>query len=186
MAHIEREIKIKVISPSFDELEKILRSKYTFVEEESQRDIYYNSPIRDFRTTDEALRLREDNGKYYITYKGPKISSMSKSRLEIEVEIADLDPMAQILEKLGFVRVLTVEKIRKKFKYKNFTILLDYVKNLGNFIEIEAIDTEEKNLLDFVDNFLKENNIVGEKTLKSYLELLIERLDKKTNNSNID
>jgi len=185
MSHIEREIKIKLISPKLEELEKLLSSKYQFLGEERQVDIYYNSPIRDFRKSDEALRIRLVNGEAEITYKGPKMSSQSKSREEITVKINDFDAMDLILQRLGFIKVLKLEKIRKNYKADNFTVSLDRVLDLGDFIEIEGINVNEKELSAFVDNFLKQFNIIGEKTLKSYLELLIDKLEKSPN-SNIN
>ena len=57
--------------------------------EEFQEDIYFNSPIVDFAKTDEALRIRTtkqgDEKHIFITYKGAKIDSESKTREEIEL-----------------------------------------------------------------------------------------------------
>ena len=58
-----------------------------------QVDEYFNHPCRDFAVTDEALRLRKDpDGK--MTYKGPKLDRTTKTREEIEMDIDDLDKMA--------------------------------------------------------------------------------------------
>ena len=183
MSHIEQEIKIKLISPKLEELEKLISSIYQFSGEEHQIDIYYNSPVKDFRKSDEALRIRIVNGEAEITYKGPKLSSQSKSREEITVKIDNFEAMDLILQRLGFIKVLELEKIRKNYKVSNFKISLDRVKNLGDFIEIEGINVSEKELIAFVDNFLKQFNIVGEKTLKSYLELFIDKIGKSSNSN---
>ena len=183
MSHIEREIKIKLLSPKLEELEKLISSRYQFSDEEHQVDIYYNSPVRDFRKSDEALRVRIVNGEIELTYKGPKLSSQSKSREEITVKINDLKAMDLILQRLGFIKVLELEKTRKNYKVNNFTISLDRVTNLGDFIEIEGINVDENKLTNFVDNFLKQFNIIGEKTLKSYLELLVDKLEKSSNSN---
>lgn len=185
MSHIEREIKIKLISPKLEDIEEKLSKRYKLINEEHQVDIYYNSPVRDFRKSDEALRLRLVNGEIELTYKGPKLSNQSKSREEITVKINDLNAMDKILQKLGFIKTIQVEKIRKNFRIDNFTISLDRVRDLGDFIEIEGINIKEDELIHFVDSFLKEYHVVGEKTLKSYLELLIDKLEKSSN-SNIN
>lgn len=184
MTHIEREIKIKLLSPSLDTLLEKFKSKYTFIGEEKQRDIYYNSPIRDFRISDEALRIRQTNDKVELTYKGPKLSSQSKSRIEINVEISSLEDMDTILQKLGFKKVMELEKRRWNFKVDSYTVSLDSVKDLGEFIEIEGIDVDERKLLDFVNKFLEENEIKGEPTIKSYLELMVDKIEKANSNSN--
>lgn len=183
VGYIEREIKLRVISPSLEEIEERIRNNYTFINEEHQIDIYYNNPIRDFRKSDEALVLRNTNGKVILTYKGPKQSKETKTREEIEVEVSDLHKMDLILRKLGFIRSFQVEKIRKNYKYADFHISLDSIKELGEFIEIAGINKTEKELISFVDEFVKKHQIQYEKTIKSYLELLVEHA-KKTNNSN--
>ncbi|BCU70565.1 class IV adenylate cyclase [Stygiolobus caldivivus] len=184
MTHIEREVKIKLFSPSLETLLTEFKSKYTFINEENQKDIYYNSPVRDFRFTDEALRIRKNNNRIELTYKGPKLSSQSKSRLEINVQVSSLEDMDTILQKLGFKKVIELEKTRWNFKVSSYTISLDNVKGLGNFLEIEGIDVDEKELLDFVSSFIRENQIKGEQTLKSYLELLVEKNEKADSNPN--
>jgi len=74
-----------------------------------QTDIYYNSPCRDFGKTDEALRLRNEGGQIFLTYKGKKLDAMSKTRKEVEVEVAGFDNMEDVLLSLGFTRPLRVQ-----------------------------------------------------------------------------
>mgnify|MGYP002514136781 CR=1 FL=1 len=84
---IEVEVKAKI--GSFEEMEKRLDEiGARKTKKEFQEDIYFNSPVVDFAQTDEALRIRttkeNDNTNIFITYKGPKIDSKSKTRKEIE------------------------------------------------------------------------------------------------------
>ena len=58
-----------------------------FVKQEVQEDVYYNHPLRDFRETDEALRVRSIDGRHYLCYKGPRLSGKAKVREEIEVTV---------------------------------------------------------------------------------------------------
>jgi len=172
---IESEIKIKVEYPDLTTLEKEFRQNFEYVSEETHEDIYYNSIYRDFRITDEALRLRITKDTVELTYKGPKISTASKTREEITCKLLDGKAMSEILERLGFYKVITIKKIRKNFKYKQFIISLDHVEGLGDFLEIEGLNVKEEELISFAEDLLKRFRIKGEKTLKSYLELLIEK-----------
>lgn len=179
---IEREIKLRIKNLTLDEIsEKLILDKIEFLGEEKETDIYFNSMNRDFRKTDEVLRIREiDNGKdkeLELTYKGPKFGTSSKSREEIIIKIDQgyEDSLIRILEKLGFNVVYKVIKKRKYFRDRNFIICLDDVENLGYFIEIEINNGTEEELLDYVNKFLRKYNIEAEKVDKSYLELLIDR-----------
>ena len=67
-----------------------------------QRDTYYLHPGRDFGATDEALRIREEQGRAFITYKGPKLDDQTKSREELEVPLVDPRPLGTLLLRLGF------------------------------------------------------------------------------------
>ena len=175
---IEVEVKAKI--SSFEEMEKKL-SEIGAVKskEEFQEDIYFNSPVVDFADTDEALRIRttkeNDAENIFITYKGPKIDSKSKTREEIEITIEDSEMCSRIFEHLGFRKVRSVRKDRKYYTYENFEISLDDVEGLDPYMEIEIA------LEDGEDYSEAQNKIFGlfselgieegfERT--SYLELL--------------
>ena len=55
---------------------------------QQEKDLYYAHPARDFRTTDEALRIRRVGHASYITYKGPKVDQTTKTRREIELPLS--------------------------------------------------------------------------------------------------
>jgi predicted adenylyl cyclase CyaB len=64
--------------------------------------------------------------------------------IEEEVEIANPIEMGKILNLVGFEKKIEVEKDRCSSRYENYTILIDEVKYLGNFIEIEYLNNTEK------------------------------------------
>jgi len=198
---IEVEIKVQISNPT------LMRKKF----EENQgaykfslihEDTYYNMPkgLRDFKQTDEALRLRKSRRfdknnheniqdiEYYITYKGRKIDTLTKTREEIDIKIDDIKKMKKILELLGFQEVLTVKKERElfKFDFKNYQIeaLIDYLPILKqHFIEVEylaksseEIDDSKQVLFDFLSMFDIKR---GESIKKSYLELILAKSEEK-------
>jgi adenylate cyclase class 2 len=111
-----------------------------------QSDVYYNAPHRDFAETEEALRIRtetyDDDSHTELTYKGPLIDERSKTRREMETEVADDDAVANMLEALDFDPTATVRKDRDRYRYGEFTITLDHVDGLGEFVEVET-ETED-------------------------------------------
>jgi len=148
--------------------------------EGEQVDTYYNHPERDFAKTDEALRIRKEKGINSLTYKGPKVDELSKTREEIKFSIENAEVAGKMLEKLGFSVVGVVKKHRKKFKLGDLKISLDRVENLGDFVEIEALDTDlsEQDVSKTRDRILSvmdELNLT-KRERTSYLELLYPEL----------
>ncbi|MCS3923476.1 class IV adenylate cyclase [Methanosalsum natronophilum] len=148
---------------------------FYLVGEEVHHDIYLNAPHKDFGVTDEALRLRQSNGKSYLTYKDKKINPRTKTRREIETPII-LDDMYDIFLSLGFKETLNIEKKRIKYKKKDISICLDSVKGLGEFVEIETMADSNLNIYENqLLEILKTMNISEDKLIsKSYLELLLD------------
>lgn len=175
---IEVEVKAKI--DNFEDMRKKLNDLGAIkTKEEFQEDIYFNSPIVDFAKTDEALRIRttkQGNEKHiFITYKGAKIDSESKTREEIEFGIEDSKKCAKTFEHIGFKKVRTVRKNREYYAYKNFEISLDDIESLDPYMEIE-IGLEDGNDYKESQNSIfevfKQLGITDGFERTSYLELL--------------
>lgn len=149
----------------------------------NQIDVYFQHPFKDFKETDEALRIREEENKYILTYKGPKIEEKTKTREEIEVYFNDSVKLREILEKLGFYVIYEVKKSRKLLSLSEITCSIDNIENLGTFIELETsvesqikVKKTIKLLLDKVKMLgISENRLER----RSYLELLLKKLKVK-------
>jgi adenylate cyclase class 2 len=176
---IEVEVKAKISYPN--EIIKRLNTQATFFKEVYQEDIYFNAPDRDFKITDEALRIRSSSGEESaLTYKGPKIGKLiDKTREEISVSIKDRKSIQIILEKLGFLPVAKVSKKRLLFRFNDLSVSIDFVKDLGEFIEVEGLVKTQKEITSKrtkILSFLKALNIPLEDCERqSYLELLLNR-----------
>jgi len=174
---IEVEVKARARG---DTAERILAMGATLVGTENHDDLYFNSPQRDFRVTDEALRIRIKEEGPRLTYKGPKLDAQTKSRRELTVRIDDPSQMCQILEALGFVLSGEVKKRRTKYFWQKVTLALDEVEGLGCFLEIEATGGEEwEGEKELVQSLLRRLEL-GESIRESYLELLEEKTKKRS------
>ena len=179
---IEVEVKAKI--RSFDEMRKRLDEINAIkVKIEHQEDRYFNSPVRDFAQTDEALRIRETKSEekhnLFITYKGPKIDAKSKTREEVEMGIEDADKASKIFENLGFKEVRTVVKDREYYKYENYEISLDNVHGLEPYMEIEISledNSDYSKAQESIFELFEKLGITDGFERTSYLELL-EKLD---------
>ncbi|ACX73426.1 adenylyl cyclase CyaB [Methanocaldococcus vulcanius M7] len=171
---IEVEVKVKIDNK--EEISKKLKELgFKYIKKKFQEDIYFNGIDRDFKKTDEALRIRDEDGNFFITYKGPKLDNISKTREEIEVKIEDKEKMRKILKKLGFKEVPPIRKIREIYKKGDIEASIDEVDSLGTFLELEkpVKSMEEKdNALKEILTILKALNISNDNIIrKSYLEL---------------
>lgn len=164
---LELEMKAKIDPYTRGRINQILRMA-EFIEEKMEEDIYFSSPIRNFKETDEALRVRYSNDKIILTYKGPKLDKVSKSREEYEAFVSG--EIEQILQKLGYNELLRVKKKRKVYKYKEYKISIDEVEDLGEYLEVEL---KSNNLQDVekIENLF--DLLFLESERRSYLELLL-------------
>lgn len=149
----------------------------------AQVDMYFAHPVRDFAVTDEALRIRSIGSENFITYKGPKIDTATKTRREIEIPLAGgVDRVAaysELLHSLGFRAVAQVRKRRRVgrcvWRETSVEFALDTVEKLGNFIEIEIL--ADAHTLDLAQARLTELARAMKLEMperRSYLEMLLE------------
>lgn len=178
-------------------LETMGLSRETYVE---QTDTYYDAPHREFAETDEALRTRRvrrldsdggngttnaantsdssgENG-VTLTYKGPLVDDTSKTRVERETVVGDGEELTEILSALGFEPAATVEKRREFFTVDGYTVTLDDVAGLGEFVEVEreATEADVEEVREGAIDVLESIGLNPEDGIRtSYLELLLER-----------
>ncbi len=143
-----------------------------------QEDVYYQHPTRDFGETDEALRLRretdDDGTTTAVTYKGPLVEAASKTRREYETGVDDGEAMARALEALGFERFETVRKRRERFDRGDYTVTLDAVEGVGDYVEVEteaeAVESAREGAVELLTELGLDPN---DQVRTSYLGLLL-------------
>ena len=174
------EVEVKAHAPNLDEIaEKLIKIGARRVKEEYQEDLYFNAPHRDFAQTDEALRIRKiksgSSEEIYITYKGPKMDKVSKTRKEIEVAVEDPLKVAEIFENLSFRPVATVHKNRIIYTIGELIVTLDEVQGVGSFVEVEKEIEEGKDTQEALNEIFETYSKIGIKNgfeRTSYLELM--------------
>jgi len=169
------ELEVKVPCGDLAGLEGRLKGMgASHVEDLDQVDVYFSHPVRDFGVTDEALRLRREDHRTVITYKGPKLDQDTKLREEIELGVEDLHRLSLILERLGFRPVIRIAKKRTVYALQGIHFCLDQVAGLGDFVEMEwqgdDLDEGKRRILELKQKL----GLVGNER-RSYLELLMEK-----------
>ena len=151
---VETEIKIPISKKQFEDLKLYFKDHGKFIRESMQEDTYYNPKYHSFLTYDiicEWLRIGKRNGKVILNYK----YWYDVHCEEYEVEIDDKEMMEKILHALQFEVIAIVNKTRLIYMYQDkYEISLDYVKELGYFIEIE-VKKYDKDILYEYDDLLK-------------------------------
>lgn len=111
-----------------------------------QADEYFNDPKRDYAKLDIAVRIRQSDDKYWLTFKGPNLDPAAKIRKEIEMPLKDAlaaEQMKGVLDGMGLVSVAKVMKRREEFvgraELSSVQFCLDEVAEVGGFVELESV-----------------------------------------------
>lgn len=179
------EVEMKFAIDDFEPLERALMARGAVIGRvRRDADHYFNAPDRDFAKTDEAFRVRSIGNSNFVTYKGPKLDATTKTRLEVEVALADGPETAadfrRLITLLGFRFVAVVEKSRRTAEFSNrgFDIhaTLDEVDGVGRYAELEIVAPAEQAeaAKSAILEAASELRLAGSER-RSYLQLLLER-----------
>ncbi|MEK7599123.1 MAG: class IV adenylate cyclase [Patescibacteria group bacterium] len=171
MKHLNIEIKAKC--NDHDKIRSILKSRSAdFKGRDHQIDIY-------FKVNSGRLKLREGNIENFLVFyeredkEGPKQSDVILFKSDPNSSLKEI-----LLKSLGVVVI--VDKQREIYFIENVKFHIDTVKNLGTFMEIEAIDSDgtfgKEKLLEQCENYLKLFSIPKDNLISvSYSDLLLEK-----------
>ena len=132
----DKEVEIKVQIESSRKLIAFLNKHGRFIGKKHQLDRYFVPAHRDFlkvRPVKEWLRLRESEGKYSLSYKNWYFDKNGRSHYcdEYETAIESLDQLEKIFKSLNLKEVVTVDKVRQTWRFKDYEVALDDIKGLG-------------------------------------------------------
>lgn len=157
----------------------------TFVGKKETKDVYYVDPLREELKPDEdsrlknSFRLRDKEGAYSLAYKVDHFNGDVWSYSdEYEIQVSDYKTTEQIIKQLGLEELVTVETHKTIFKDTTFEVVLEEVKNLGLFIEIEfhemLDDADINNAKEKIREWIKKHHIdVGEELNAGKPELML-------------
>lgn len=169
------EIELKIAADE-NIVKAILDKKYNMINESKQYDIYY----RHFDDLQKkiVIRLRDSNGKKYLTYKGEvndeKIGDTSWH--EWEEEINDFYGLKSFFDANSFVKVVEIEKERRSFQVGDIILNIDNIFGLGSFIELEVIRDDHETGRLILETFLAEELLISKsmEIKKGYVTLMLE------------
>ena len=112
-----------------------LRVKDTYF---TSKDHTRLSPDANHRLTS-SFRLREKDGAYTLTYKDDRFDHRGTWLYsdEHEVSVSDATSMGEMLRALHYQELITIDNTKHLCDVDGYEIVLEEVKDLGNFLEIE-------------------------------------------------
>ena len=164
--------EIEVLVEVYDDFDKIKKKfkDFKYIGLKRIIDEYYYDPKRQSLKPDKnnqlnhCLRLRSSNNVYSITYKDDVFENGKWLYSdEYETEIKSIQILKKIFKKLGLKRFIKIDNSKETYKYKDYEIVLENVKNLGLFMEVEYCTDED----------------VDVKMVKSNIQKFIDELDLK-------
>ncbi|MFA5652086.1 MAG: class IV adenylate cyclase [Candidatus Paceibacterota bacterium] len=139
----EVEILVEVFDNKKSALKKL--SDFKFFDNKKTVDIYLFDPKRDELKPDKkgqlknCLRIRNKENEASLAY---KIDHFDEKGIwlysdEYEIESSSFENTLEIFKKLGFKELIKIENTKSTFITDEYEIVLEDVKNLGLFMEVE-------------------------------------------------
>lgn len=134
---LEREIKLRF--PTADEArEAVLATGATpLFGRRLQEDALLDTEDEDLRRKRCVLRVRMENGKSRLTYKGPVQAAGVDPREELETVVGDGEALVSVFAQLGLHVWFRYEKYREEFAHEDVIVAIDETP-VGVFVEIEG------------------------------------------------
>jgi len=179
----EVEILIQVLENKESALDKLKDFKFLGIKKVV--DTYFFDPLRPELKPDEnnkltsSFRLRQKDTKTFLAY---KVDNFDRDKWiysdEHEVEVLDFNTAYKIIEHLGLKELISLDNEKHTFIKDDYEIVLEDVKNLGLFLEVEkqniSDDADVKQIKQEIAKFIKSLNIeTGEELNVGKPELML-------------
>ena len=134
---IEREIKLRFASADEARDAIVACGATPLLGRRLQEDALLDTEDEELRRRRCVLRVRMENGKSRLTFKGPVEPGLMKVREEIETVVGDGNILVRVLQELGLHVWFRYEKYREEFAHEDVIVAIDETP-VGIFVEIEG------------------------------------------------
>ena len=144
--------EIEILVEVYDDINLIKEKfkNFEYIGLKKTIDEYFYDPLREdlkpdkFGGLNHCLRLRQKNNEYSITYKDDIFENnkwiFSK---EYETKLESIEMTKEIFNKLGLKKFIEINNEKEAYKYDKYEIVLESVKDLGIFMEVELCTNED-------------------------------------------
>jgi adenylate cyclase, class 2 len=136
---LEREIKLRFSSASEAREAVLAAGALPLYGRRLQEDALLDTEDEQLRRQRCVLRVRMENGKSRITYKGPVQPSTMKVREELETVVGDGEMLVRVFGEIGLHVWFRYEKYREEFSHEDVIVAIDETP-VGVFVEIEGTE----------------------------------------------
>lgn len=138
----EAEIKIRIKNTE-EAMSRVLKMGFKMrFKNNKEKDYCYDFPDKKLRQQGKALILREripfNERLLFFKSNMPRIIDM--------VSVDNVENADNLLNSLGFIIYMKLEKNRSMFLLDHFHIVVDSISNYGNFLEIGSMTDDESEL----------------------------------------
>lgn len=134
---IEREIKLRFGSVEEARCAIVACGATPLLGRRLQEDALLDTDEEELRRRRCVLRIRMENGKSRLTFKGPAEPGIMKVREEIETVVGDGSILLRVLQELGLHVWFRYEKYREEFALEDVIVAVDETP-VGTFVELEG------------------------------------------------
>ena len=136
---LEREIKLRFNSANEAHEAVLAAGALPLYGRRLQEDALLDTDDEQLRRQRCVLRVRMENGKSRLTYKGPVQPSTMKVREELETVVGDGEMLLRVFKELGLHVWFRYEKYREEFSHEDVIVAIDETP-VGVFVEIEGTE----------------------------------------------
>src|SRR5215210_2270520 len=137
---LEREVKLRFSSAEEARNAVIATGATPLHGRRLQEDALLDTEEEELRRRRCVLRVRVENGKSRLTFKGPVQPSMMKLREEVETVLGDGEVLIRVFEELGLHTWFRYQKYREEFAHEDVIVAVDETP-VGIFVEIEGSES---------------------------------------------
>lgn len=134
---LEREIKLRFASAEDAGRRVRALGAVPLRERRLQRDCLLDTETGTLQATRSTLRVRDEGGRGFVTFKGAPQPGQMKMREELETAVSDAGVLVGILARAGFSVRFRYEKYRQEFSAEGVIIAIDETP-IGVIVEIEG------------------------------------------------
>lgn len=180
--------EIEILVELYEDIDNVKKKFNQFTYEGLKRikDEYYYDPKRNNLKPDKdnklkhCLRLRSKNNEFTITYKDDVFENDKwLYSNEYETKVENIEVIREIFNKLGLLKFIEIDNIKETYIYNNYEIVIESVKDLGLFMEVEYCTNEDvdvKEIKKEIQNFIDKLDLKVSKELnKGKPELYMEK-----------